>query len=88
VCQPGDGSFTRGPERLNHRWLIAAATPMWTGAPADQHSIIDSNGMPNTSPLYTPTGPVLDRALTQTCPSAVPGRASNVFDAKQYEAAK
>src|SRR2546430_16270076 len=39
------------------------------------HSIIDSNGMPISYPLYQATGPVLDRQLTQLCPSAVPGRA-------------
>src|SRR2546430_8782414 len=39
------------------------------------HSIIDSNGMPISYPLYHATGPVLDRQLTQLCPSAVPGRA-------------
>jgi len=65
-----------GGSFLNHQWLIAAATPTWPGAPAANHSIIDSNGFPNASyPLYTPTGPVLDRQLTQVCPSAVPNRA-------------
>jgi len=70
-----------GGSFLNHQWLIAAASPTWPGAPVANHSIIDSNGMPNgktTNPsyaLYTPTGPVLDRQLTQLCPSVVPGRA-------------
>ncbi|HSS60458.1 MAG TPA: alkaline phosphatase family protein [Candidatus Limnocylindrales bacterium] len=65
-----------GGSFLNHQWLIAAASPQWVGAPAANHSIIDSNGMPNgTYPLYTPTGPVLDRQLTQVCPSAVANRA-------------
>src|SRR5919201_4002571 len=64
-----------GGSFLNHQWLIAAATPVWPGAPVANHSIIDSNGMPTTYPLYTPTGPVLDRQLTQLCPSAVPNRA-------------
>src|SRR3954469_24814495 len=36
-----------GGSFLNHQWLIAAATPTWPGAPADQHSIVDANGMPN-----------------------------------------
>src|SRR5436853_3548931 len=68
-----------GGSFLNHQWLIAAASPTWPGAPVPNHSIIDSNGMPNgktTNPsyaLYTPTGPVLDRQLTQLCPSVVPG---------------
>jgi phospholipase C len=57
-----------GGSFLNHQWLIAAATPTWPGGPASQHSIVDSNGMPNKYPLYDPTGPVLDRPLTQLCP--------------------
>ncbi|MGZ4404319.1 MAG: alkaline phosphatase family protein [Gaiellaceae bacterium] len=64
-----------GGSFLNHQWLIAAASPTWPGAPAANHSIIDSNGMPTAYPLYTPTGPTLDRQLTQLCPSVVPNRA-------------
>src|SRR6266566_1579686 len=64
-----------GGSFLNHQWLIAAASPPWPGAPVANHSIIDSNGMPTGHPLYTPTGAVLDRQLTQLCPSAVPNRA-------------
>jgi len=72
------GAF--GGSFLNHQWLIAAATPTWPGAPVANHSIIDSNGFPNASyPLYTPTGAVLDRQLTQVCPSAVPNRACGDF---------
>src|SRR2546423_8712306 len=68
------GAF--GGSFLNHQWLIAGATPTYPGAPATLHSIIDSNGMPNgTYPLYHPTGPVRDGAVTQVCPSAVSGRA-------------
>src|SRR5207244_9769059 len=55
--------------------LIHASTPFVPMPPAANHSIIDSNGMPTAYPLYTPTGPVLDRQLTQLCPSAVPNRA-------------
>src|SRR2546423_6803461 len=64
-----------GGSVLNHQWLIAAASPTWPGAPVANHSIIDSNGMPTAYPLYVPTGPVLDRQLTQLCPSAVPNPA-------------
>src|SRR2546430_3129775 len=70
-----------GGSFLNHQWLIAAASPTWPRAPVGNHSIIDSNGMPNgktanpSYALYTPTAPVLDRQLTQLCPSVVPGRA-------------
>src|SRR5436190_12047984 len=44
-----------GGSFLNHQWLVAAATPTDSSAPADQHSIVDSNGMPTAYPLYTPT---------------------------------
>jgi acid phosphatase len=64
-----------GGSFLNHQWLIAAASPTWPGAPAGQHSVIDSNGMPIAYPLYVPTGPVSDQRLTQVCPSAVANRA-------------
>ena len=46
------GSF--GGSFLNHQWLIAAATPSWTGMPANQHAIVDSNGMPNIVPAVHP----------------------------------
>ena len=68
-----------GGSFLNHQWLIAAASPTWPGAPAGQHSILDSNGMPTRYPLYTPTGPVSDQRLTQVCPSAVANRACGDF---------
>ncbi len=64
-----------GGSFLNHQWLIAAATPTWPGAPVSNHSIIDANGMPNNYPLYHATGAVLDRQVTQLCPSAVANRA-------------
>ena len=59
-----------GGSFLNHQWLIAAARPVdptgsTGGAHAGSHSIIDSNGMPTTYPLYTPTGTVLRNPLTR-----------------------
>ena len=59
-----------GGSFLNHQWLVAAATPIWPAAPAANHSIVDSNGMPTSYPLYQATGPVLDRQLTRLCPAA------------------
>ena len=50
------GAF--GGSFLNHQWLVAARTPTWPGAPADQHSIVDSKGLPTT-----------DKPLTAVCPS-------------------
>jgi acid phosphatase len=64
-----------GGSFLNHQWLISAATPTYPGAPANLHSIIDSNGMPVKYPLYNPTGPVLRGPLTVVCPSPVANRA-------------
>ena len=64
-----------GGSFLNHQWLVAARTPTFYGAlndgsDNDLHSLIDSNGMPNTYPLYTPTGKVKDAPLTIPCGSA------------------
>ena len=60
-----------GGSFLNHQWLIAARTPAWPnalndGSADDLHSVLDSNGMPTSSPLYRTTVNG-DRALTQSC---------------------
>ena len=55
-----------GGSFLNHQWLIAAATPSW---PAAIPSILDSNGMPISYPLYRATGPVSDQAGSRVCPA-------------------
>ncbi len=56
-----------GGSFLNHQWLIAAATPTYPGGPTSQHSILDTNGMPNNYPLYAATTSVADKPLTQLC---------------------
>src|SRR5438874_13750112 len=56
-----------GGSFLNHQWLIAAASPTWTDAPADQHSILDIKGMPTNYPLYHTDTAKLDKAVTQAC---------------------
>jgi len=65
------GAF--GGSFLNHQWLIAAATPVYPGAPTALHSVLDANGFPNASyPLYKPTPAgttVVDGAVTSTCPA-------------------
>ena len=38
-----------GGSFLNHQWLVAAATPVYPNAPADQHPLLDANGMPTAS---------------------------------------
>jgi acid phosphatase len=68
-----------GGSFLNHQWLITAQTPVYPGAAASLHSIIDSNGMPVAYPQYTPTGPVRRGPITVACPSPVPGRACGDF---------
>src|SRR5260221_277253 len=51
-----------GGSFLNHQWLVAAATPVWTGADNtgganDLHSVADVNGVPNNYQLYwSPAG--------------------------------
>jgi acid phosphatase len=67
------GAF--GGSFLNHQWLIAAATPVFPGAPNDNsgddlHSVVDANGMPTNYPLYTSRTPpttLKDLALTASC---------------------
>jgi acid phosphatase len=58
-----------GGSFLNHQWLVAAATPTFPGAPDEEHSVLDANGMPHAYPLYEPTGEVKDTALTAACPA-------------------
>jgi len=78
-----------GGSFLNHQWLAAAATPVFVGAAndgsaivatnqhPDMHSVVDANGMPTNSPLYSsplganggtanPGGP-RDNQLTASC---------------------
>jgi len=69
-----------GGSFLNHQWLVAARTPTWPdavndGGEDDLHSVVDANGMPTSSRLYTsPAGDsVKDQALTASCEPA-PGR--------------
>ena len=71
------GAF--GGSFLNHQYLVAARAPVDTaagpgGAQAGLHSMVDSNGFPNSSyPLYHPATTVKDAQLTQACgPDANP----------------
>jgi len=66
------GAF--GGSFLNHQWLIAAAAPIFASAPHDAsandlHSVVDSNGMPPSTPLYpSPLGTAAkDASLTASC---------------------
>ena len=70
-----------GGSFLNHQWLVAARTPIWVhapndGGPNDLHSVVDSEGMPNTAKksdgtdyLYrtTATYALQDGNLTVSC---------------------
>jgi len=67
-----------GGSYLNHQYLVAAQPPLWSTAPAGEHSIIDANGMPrNNFPLYRTTNVVADKTVTQACglPTTVAGYA-------------
>jgi acid phosphatase len=60
------GAF--GGSFLNHQWLIAAATPIYTGAiptPDTLHSVVDENGMPTRYPLQAAKTGLVDGPLTQ-----------------------
>jgi len=66
------GAF--GGSFLNHQWLIAAAAPVFAGAPndasaTDLHSVVDANGMPTSTPLYTSLlgAAAKDAQLTASC---------------------
>ena len=66
------GAF--GGSFLNHQWLIAAATPTFDhavndGSSNDLHSIVDSNGMPSNTPLYSNLlgSAAKDSRLTASC---------------------
>ena len=69
------GAF--GGSYLNHQYLVAAQPPLWSGAPASEHSVIDAQGMPRFDyPLYrTKVVTARDRSLTQACatPTSVGG---------------
>jgi acid phosphatase len=60
-----------GGSFLNHQYLIAARAPIDTSEdtptrPA-KNSVVDTNGMPTSYPLYTATRDVVDGQLTQKC---------------------
>lgn len=57
-----------GGSFLNHQWLIAARTPLDTTATV-ANSVVDVNGMPGSTPLYTSPGTGLkDNRWTVACP--------------------
>lgn len=63
-----------GGSFLNHQYLVAAQAPTYTCVDTaavcsanDLHSVVDTNGMPTTYPLYSPTSTVKDAQLTQAC---------------------
>jgi acid phosphatase len=63
-----------GGSFLNHQWLIAARTPVYPGAPANFHSVLDSAGFNhNNYPLYNPLAGATyrDGDLTVDCTSPV-----------------
>lgn len=76
-----------GGSFINHQWLIAVATPIFDKAlndasANDLHSVVDGNGMPTSTPLYTsPLGAAAkDSSLTASCnpPAGRPATPANV----------
>jgi phospholipase C len=64
------GAF--GGSFLNHQLLVAATAPVFAnavqdGGSNDLHSILDTNNMATSTPLYSATGSVKDSRLTQKC---------------------
>jgi len=64
------GAF--GGSFLNHQLFVAGTAPIFAnavqdGGSTDLHSILDSNNMATSTPLYSPTGTVKDAQLTQKC---------------------
>ena len=67
-----------GGSYLNHQYLIAAQPPLWSGAPATEHSVLDTQGMVrNNYPLYKTSYPAQDKTVTQACglPTTISGYA-------------
>src|SRR5215475_13440495 len=62
-----------GGSFLNHQFLVAAAPPPFAGAlndgsANDLHSVVDADGMPTSTPLYTsPLAAAKDAQLTASC---------------------
>jgi acid phosphatase len=61
-----------GGSFLNHQWLVAAASPVYPGAPATLHPLVDDNGMPTAYPLYKPTRAVNDSGTPLTVQCSAP----------------
>ncbi|MCU1536513.1 MAG: phosphoesterase [Humibacillus sp.] len=63
-----------GGSFLNHQYLIAARAPVDTGGatPTAANSVVDTNGMPTSYPLYTATTAVKDAQLTKVCTNGAP----------------
>jgi len=56
-----------GGSFLNHQFLVAGVAPQFANAPAAFRSVVDANGMPTSTPLYTATTAVADKQLTAKC---------------------
>jgi acid phosphatase len=62
-----------GGSFFNHLFLVSATAPVFAnalndGSANDLHAVVDANGMPGNTPLYTsPSTAVLDLPLTASC---------------------
>ena len=57
-----------GGSFLNHMWLIAAASPVFPGAPSSIVTTLDGNGHPITDGAVTPDGYVVNTSYTVNAP--------------------
>ncbi len=57
-----------GGSFLNHMWLIAAASPVFPGAPAGIIATLDANGHPITDGQVTPDGYVVNTSYSVNAP--------------------
>jgi len=57
-----------GGSWLNHIWLIAAATPQWTDAPASMRAVLDKNGTMKKDGSATPDGYLINTVYSVNQP--------------------
>ncbi len=57
-----------GGSWLNHIWLIAAATPKWSDAPASMRAVLDKNGKMKKDGSATPDGDLINTVYSVNQP--------------------
>jgi len=67
-----------GGSFLNHMWLIAAASPVFPGAPSSIVATLDANGHPITDGQVTPDGYVVNTSYTVNTPHPASAATANL----------